>query len=265
MNAAVAICAPETAHRVAITRHTDARAINTVLNHPLVRPDVADLGEGLIDISAKVADPANVLLMGEHGGVFAIAILPGVYEVHTQVLPAGRGAWAYAFAREFTHWMFTRADAYELMTRIPHEHLGARSLAVRSGMKMDFSRADGCVWRGQPMAADIFSMRVQDWVRDAAYLDEIGHDFHDALNAKALALGVSERPHGEDPVHNRHLGAAIEMVRGGQARKGVTMYCRWAIPARHTLAQLVSESPPTIRFDLGTMTFLPNGDFEVSL
>ena len=250
--------------RPAIRRDFDAQAVNRVLNDPAVRADVADVSEGVIDLSERVADVNNVLLMGEHGGVFAIAILPGVYELHTQILPSGRGPWAFAFAREVTRWMFTHTNAYELMTRIPHTHMGARILATRSGMKYEFSRKAGCRWRGEVMSADIFSLRIQDWAVSAPNLEEVGHDFHDKLNAKAAALGVTEPPHDDDPVHNRYLGAALEMVRHGQVRKGVEFYDRWAIEARHSLAAFISDDPPTIRFDLGIMTFRNDGDFEVT-
>ena len=80
---------------VEIRREYTADKLNSVLNCPEVRPYVAEVPDGYLDLSRGVKNTNNVLLMGEFGGCFFIKVLPGVYEVHTQVLPEGRGEWAF--------------------------------------------------------------------------------------------------------------------------------------------------------------------------
>jgi hypothetical protein len=238
-----------------IWRETDAKHINEVLNHPIVRPDVDDVPEGVMDISSLVADPRHVLLMGEHGGCFFIKILPGVYEVHTQAVPEGRGAWISQFVLAAGDWMFTRTDAFEIVTRIPEEHLGARALARHAGMKLEFQRPAECLWRGKKQRADIYSFRIQDWACKADSFDQPGHDFHEFLHDEARRLGVTAKAHPDDPQHNRYVGIALAMVEGGHVYKALNFYNRWALLSRHPLIRLMKEQPVTIQFDIGNLIF----------
>lgn len=245
-----------------VDRCYDATKINEVLNDPSIRPDVADLADGPIDVSKIIENHDNLCLMGEHGGVMLFRVQPGVYEVHTQIRPAGRGKWAVKFIRAAQRYLFTHTDAFEVMTRIPRAHIGARSLAIISGMTLEFSVDDGCRWRGDVQPCDIYSFRIQDWIKRADELIEIGQWFHDRLFSEAQRLGVTDPPHEDDPVHDRYVGASVEMARAGQIEKCVNFYNRWCIAARHQMITLVSRDPPTIHMDLGLLTFR-NGDIEV--
>lgn len=245
-----------------IARSFDPAAINAILNHPVVRPWVAD-AEGPIDISRQVTNRANVLLMGEYGGFFCFCLQPGVYEVHSQVLPAGRGKWMRAFAHAGACWMFTRTDAYEIVTRVPDGHIAAKALAMGAGMRHEFTRQKECLFRGELRDVHIYSFRVQDWLATAPYLDVIGDWFHRRLNEEARRLGVIEPAHGDDPQHNRVVGACWEMARQGQLAKAVLIYNRWAAVTRHATIGLVSADPPTIRMDLGLLRIKDGKDFEV--
>jgi hypothetical protein len=55
-------------------------------------------------------------------------LLPGVYEGHTVTNRFGRGKWVVDFAAAASQWMFTRTDCYEVITRVPVKHHGARAL-----------------------------------------------------------------------------------------------------------------------------------------
>jgi hypothetical protein len=223
------------------------------LNHPLVRPWVADASEGALDLSARVADRRNILLLGEHGGVMFYPVMPGVYEAHTQVLPAGRGGWTRGLTQACAHWMFTRSPAYEIMTRVPQGHFAAKAATEATGMHLEFTRPKECRFRGQLVDVHIYSGRLQDWIGSAPGLVEIGARFHDRLNELARAAGITAPAHEPDENHNRYVGAAIEMARGGQVKKGVAFYNRWAIVARHPMVELVAIDPPTIKMDIGTL------------
>lgn len=77
-----------------LERSHDAAQINAVVNHPEVRPHVGAPEIGDLDLTELVARPEHWFLMGEHGGFMLGWSAPGVREIHTFVLPEGRGKWA---------------------------------------------------------------------------------------------------------------------------------------------------------------------------
>lgn len=242
-----------------ITREYSAERINYVLNHPDVRPWVADESEGILDISRQVENKRNVLLMGEYGGCFFAKLTTTMYEVHTQVLPEGRGAWLKDFLRAVRHYIFTRTDAVEVVTRVPLGHLGAKHAAKYVGMKHEFTRPDGCKFKGEILPVEIYSERIQDWASEAPYLVEKGQWLHDRMHEAGEIAGITEVPHDDDENHNRYVGATLEMVYGGQCEKAVAFYNRWALMSRHATIELLSASPPVIKFDVGIMRLTETG------
>lgn len=248
---------------IPITRQTNAVRINAVLNDPDVRPWVANGGE-VIDLTARVADRNNFFLMGEHGGCAFYPLLPGIYEVHTQVTQAGRGEWTKALTDSCTHWMFTRSDCYEIMTRVPHGHIAARAAAVAAGMTHEFTRPLECRFREHIVDVHIYSYRIQDWIRQAPGLDQSGHLFHEVLHEGAARLGIRDIAHPNDENHNRYVGAAVEMAWYGHPLKAVNFYNRWALVSRHEPIALVGLNPTIVKIDHGLcVTFLAD-HFEVT-
>lgn len=77
-----------------LERSHDAARINAVVNHPEVRPHVGAPEIGELDLTELVERPEHWFLMGDHGGFMLSWSAPGVREVHTFVLPEGRGKWA---------------------------------------------------------------------------------------------------------------------------------------------------------------------------
>lgn len=253
------VFARRTAPGIQVTREFTATRLNFVLNHPEVRPWVADTAAGVMDASPQVANLRNVLLGGEHGCILMVWLQPGIYEVHTQVLPEGRGAWALGLIRAAGHYMFTRTDCIEGMTRVPVENRAAKGLTLRSGMKFDFTRPDSEIRNGKLEDVDVFSFRIQDWVLRAPGLVEIGHDFHDWMQAKALELGTAVPFHEDDEGHNRNVGVCIEMAMHGQVEKAVNFYNRWALICRQRTIQLLSVAPAIIQFDIGCLRAVDDG------
>lgn len=247
-----------------LARSFDVQHINKILNDPDVRPDVADLGEGRLDIAANVRNENNVLLVGEYGGCLFFQLLPGIFEVHTVSNLLGRGKWIADFVMSAADWMFTKTDAFEITTRIPVEHRGARTLALHAGMTHEFTREKGCVWRGRRMDVEIYSFRIQDWIKRSTAFEVQGQTFHDFLHMEATRLGVKQQPHPDDAEHNRYVGAALEMAMSGQVAKGVSFYCRWARAARHPTISLLSVSPLAIRMDLGILR-IQDGEMRIDL
>lgn len=242
-----------------IWRETDAVGVNIILNHPEVRPWVADMGDGVIDISAAVGNPNNILLMGEYGAIFFIYIMPGTYECHTQILPKGRGEWASKFAISVLDWMFSRSNAWEVTTRVPAGHLGALTLARSVGFRHEFTAMDKCLFRGSMVTASILRVSIHDWVAQSDYFYQLGEKLHAQMAEEAGRLGIEAPAHESDQYHSQVAGAAIEMARNSLMAKAVYFYNRWSILGRHRLISVVSVKPPVIQMDLGRMAILDSG------
>jgi len=120
---------------MALTVSHDADFLNRVVNHPSVKPYVSLGFKGDMDLSAIVADPANVFLANEWGGFLLVARPGYVYELHTQFLPEGRGKPAYEAGREGCAYMFTRTDCLRIDTYIQHGHRATERYARAVGFK----------------------------------------------------------------------------------------------------------------------------------
>lgn len=247
-----------------VERQNTAEVINRVVNDPTVRPYVADVSEGTLDLTVNVTNPDNVMLMGEWGGCLFLRLMPCLYEVHTAILEPGRGAWSKEFLWSVGLFMFTRTNAVEIVTRVPKTHLGAKQASISAGMKYAWTEKNGCKFTGQVMDVDIYSATVQDWMFQAPWLEQIGADFHAELNKQAQELGVTEPPHENDPTHNRVVGICYEMFKGGQGVKAEALYNRWAKASRHPQIALLSLDPPIIQFDIGKLAIV-DGKIKVIL
>jgi hypothetical protein len=235
-----------------ITRTTDAAFINSVLNDEAVRPWVADLGEGEIDITPIVENPANVCLVGEHGAFVCLKFFEGIYEVHSAVLSAGRGEWARRFAHAGAHYMFTATDAVEILTRVPEGHVAAAALIYSMGFTPQFKTPPECRFRGKLVPVSVYTLTLQDWsVKLAGPLAEKGRRLHEWMNSQ-----IDGEPHAEDPDHNRIVGITFDMFKAGRAAKATVFYNRWAYAARHPPITLLSVDPPRIKFDAGELSIV---------
>lgn len=248
---------------IQLHRETDASRINALLNQPEIRPWIAN-GDSAVDVSAQVANPDNILLMGEHGGCMFFKLQEGIYEVHTQVSASARGEWTDQLTQACAYWMFMRTTAWDVLTRVPEGHVAARAAAIRRGMRFEFTRPQECVFKNEKVDVHIYSIRLQDWIKQADALDATGREFHDMLHAAAERYGVTDPAHDDDPNHNRYVGAAVEMARHGQVRKAVLWYNRWAMASRHPpIALLRDGNPAMVRIDHGFVLTATNGVIEV--
>lgn len=244
---------------VAIWREHDAKRLNAILNDPAVRADVADAAEGRLDCSSQAENPNNYLLAGAHGACLFFYLSPGIYEVHSQVVAAGRGRWMAEFAALAVQWMFTRSPAWEITTRVPVGHIAAKALTIKTGFRLEFTRPDQCRFRGAAVPVEIYRLSIHDWVEGSAWAESAGRRFHTQLEAEARRIGVKDPQHADDPQHNRIAGAAVEMARYDQVVKAVLAYDRWAFIARHAPITLVSQRPPVVKMDIGKLEILPRG------
>ena len=63
------------------------------------------------------------------------------------------------------------------------------------------------------------------------------------LDLEYTRLGKAPVAHEEDEVHNRYVGAAVEMMREGQAGKAINFYNRWAALSDYKKIGLISVEP----------------------
>lgn len=236
-----------------ISQAFDANHLNYICNLPEVRPEVAN-GDHYLDCTPQVKNERNILLMGEHGGCLFLYAQPGIYEVHTVVAPSGRGKWTHQMVSECARWMFTRTPAFEIATRIPEGHIGAKAAAQGVGMRRRFTRHLEEKWHGRLTNIVIYSFLIQDWVENDDEVVVLGRQFHDILHDVARRAGLKAPPHEDDENHNRYVGSAMLMVQFGQVHKGVRWYNRWATLAKHDHIALLTPDnalPCRIKIDSG--------------
>jgi hypothetical protein len=233
-----------------IRRTMDAGFLNSVINHPDVRPMVG--GEGEIDLQGLADNPANVLLETEHGGFFLVRLDGGLYEAHSQFLPEGRGGHAVKAAKAGFRYMFAATDCVEIVSKVPADNAPADGFARVTGLTEKFN-SRGVSYRG---------LTLNRWVSlDAECLSE-GRAFHDALEAAKRDCGSELAIHEDDDAHDRAVGATALMVKAGNADKGVWSYNRWAAFAGYQTASLLSQNPVIIDVRDAVVT-LADGRMEV--
>ncbi len=258
----------------------DATRINEILNHAKVRPWIADAELGVIDFTQAINHPNVFVVLGEHGGFVVTRLLPGVFEVHTHVLPEGRGEWTDGFIQAGIRWLFSHTEAYEIVTRVPERHLPAKATTLRSGMTYEFTPDHDYVFRGKPGPVHVYSIRIQDWAARAPELEETGRWLHHRFAEEGTRLGLlgggdgpaKERGwtwdalHADMPSHNRYVGATYHLALGGQALKGVNLYNRWALSS-HRPTEFLARALPDNRvwFDHTELELLPDGDIRLEL
>lgn len=229
-----------------IERQRDAHIINRMVNDASILPAVKGYDSGRLDLSAPAQNPANVFLAGEHGYILFVQVAPNIFEAHTSALPEGRGAWVVGFVNAAMHWLFTRTLAIEIFTRVPNGNKPALGLVRAIHGRYEFERKNGWVVDMDPVPCGIYSRSIVDWMRDAPGLAERGGWFHDRLEEEYAKLGRKEPSHDEDATHDRYVGAAVEMILGGQPDKGIIFYNRWALMAGYQPVSIVAREPLTI-------------------
>lgn len=234
-----------------VVRSNDVTKFNAVINHPSVHPWVSKTEQEL-DASDVIADRRNILLEAPHGFFIFHFHEPGTYEVHTQFLPEGRGKNAFISAKEASHYMFTKTDCVEILTKVPVENVAAKKLTTAMGFTQLFT---GSKWKEKPV--EFFRLGIEEWMANAPRLVEKGDWFHHEL----LRQGA-EADHEDDPVHDRYVGAAVEMILAGQVGKGIVYYNRWARFYGYETIQCVSETPLVIDIRTAKLA-VGNGSFEV--
>lgn len=227
-----------------LDRTMDATALNAVANHPDVRPWLG--GDGPLDLTGMLADPANVAGLSAHGGFLAVAHGAGRYEVHSLFQPTRSAGETTRAMRAAVTYMFAATDAVELVTKVPDANLAAAGLARLAGFQLLFTMA--APWTADTRVPMHFNNLTLDrWALASPDARTLGTWLHDAMDAAKEAAGSTLGPHSaDDDTHDRMAGAAILMVRAGHPVKAVEFYNRWATFAGYPAIRLLRKHPIVI-------------------
>lgn len=222
----------------------DVEFVNSIMNHPEVRPFIGP-GPDVLDLAAFMAEPRNVVLATEDGCFLFHWYTTGVYEVHTNFLPQGRGRKSLAAAKAAAHWMFTQTDCTEILTKI----IASNVAAVWLTEKMNFSHLFDSPREGW---GDVryYRMGFHDWVAADKSLPGRGHWFHSRLESERGAAPG----HDDDAVHDRYVGATVEMILAGNVQKAQRLYNSWAMLAGYAQLQILSTNPLRLHIGDGEIT-----------
>ncbi len=237
----------------------DVAFLNAVANDPTVRPHIG--GEGPVDLTDKLANPANIALQNARGGFLFEKIDVGLYELHTMFLPVGRGRHVIEAAAEAARYMFTTTDAVELITKLPATNRRADFMVRRCGFRKLYERRGA--WDD---GADLyfFGLGLEDWRQTDDRALAAGRDFHATLEAAKDAVTSVLTTHPDDETHDRVVGATVLMIQAGQVRKGIWAYNRWAAVAGYQQITVKSETPPVVDV-IDAIIGLVDGQMEILL
>lgn len=139
----------------------DAAHLFRVWDHPTVKPWVSlGLPELLTLENAEkiLALPGVVFLANEHGGFLLIPSEGGIYDLHTQFLPEGRGPQLVEAAQEGARYMFIETPCVVVRTFVPVENKAAASFATRCGF-VEVSESEFLGHKGH-----IYILTLKKWV-----------------------------------------------------------------------------------------------------
>ena len=245
-----------------VERSFDAARLNKFLNDEFIYPWVHGSIVGPMDATPLVKDKDNIILLGEHGGMIFVPLQGGIYDFHTFVTKQGRGKWALDMAAATFKWVFTQTDAVELIGRLPHGNIRAKAFTQCLKGTFQFTIPNGWIFDHKIVPADIYSFKVQEWMRDAPGMEDVGEWFHRRLKVEYKIMGKRTALHQDDKVHDRYAGIFIEMVKGGQPFKAAVLYNRWAKISGYQEVQIVNPDPTIVDIREALLLFKDN-DFRV--
>lgn len=113
----------------------DAIRINQLINHETIKPWVCGNMIGLLDASILVNNKDNIFFANEHGGCGFIKVNENTYDLHSFVLPSGRGRWTRDNFIKVKDWIFSNTNANIITTMVPVNNRMALGAARVCGFK----------------------------------------------------------------------------------------------------------------------------------
>lgn len=156
MRATLSIIRPDEQDDALLHRSFDAVAVNAFVNHPDIRPHIGGDITQPVDLSGSVASDKNIFLLGAQGGFMLIWTSPDAYEVHTFILPEGRGRWAAQAARNGIGMMKYKFGARQIWTRVAEGRDNVIGFTRAAGMEP----AGSAVW---DIGSGPQTFHIYDW------------------------------------------------------------------------------------------------------
>jgi hypothetical protein len=240
-------------------RTIDPTNLNTVVNHPEVRPWVKG-PDGPLDVTSIVTNPFNFVFEVPGGGFICINTSMGVYEVHSQFAPEAR-RYSLQTMKSAMDYMFTRTDCTTLVSHFPDGNPMADAIGRKGGFKFHGTRMEE-----PPFGpCEIRTVILDDWVAENDRFEAEGEAFHTALEQAKIVTGSELPVHDHDPVHERFVGATITMAKRGNVIKGVDMYNRWCAGSGYAPITLLGINPPLVDVVHGIVGLTEAGELDVLL
>ena len=208
-----------------ITRSFDHKFLEEVITHPSVIKGAKGF-EG-IDLHRIVDNINNYLLVNEFGGFIVVNKMPGVYECHTQFLPAGRGAKVREAVIEAFDYMFINTDCERIITKAYKDNFASVKLS-----REFFSE------EGETSDYFYYSLRYDDWVKtDRNKL--AGEQFHELVKETTN--------HSDDTTHDYYVGASMRMAKAGNYVKAQHFYNLWAVMSGYEPLVILKNNPLVVQ------------------
>ena len=140
-------------------RSFDGGFLERVMNDPSVLPSISR-GKPVL-MGHVLEDTNNVFLSNDYGGFLFLKHSPGVYDLHTQFLPEGRGAAVLIAGRDAAWYMFTETDCEILRTYALKSNRAASLMALRAGF---IKTGESETYDGEE--ATLYAMTIKQWARN---------------------------------------------------------------------------------------------------
>lgn len=250
-----------------IKRVFNSKRINEIVNDKSVFDLIAPEGIGeTIDLTDTVNNLNNFVLMDFEepslgGFVFFATPISNTYEVHTQFLPEGRGQYAYGLAKDALHYMFCKTDCVEVLTKVPRFNHPANAFAKSLGFTQEFTRKNAWIKKSNssPHDLDFLSLRFLNWALNDPDSLIRGNEFRKTLDKFQIHVN-----HPTDVVHDKVVGACLEIIFSGPIDKAIHLYNKWTLFAGYEPALKITSNPLVLsmgnlilEFDLREQSFTP--------
>ncbi len=143
------------ADRTLVPESTSA-VVNYLINHDEIKPWVCGEMVGTLDATPLIADRDNYFFTDTHGGCGLLNLGQGRYDLHSFVLPSGRGRWVKDNFERVKAWMFENTDCREIITMVPKNNRLALGAARFCGFKKYGSMEKAWKFGGEVFDIDLY-------------------------------------------------------------------------------------------------------------
>lgn len=112
----------------------DVAALNAIINDPAVRPFVGHPDAGPLDVGPLLDEPDTIALAIPYGAFVLTSIGEGALELHTMILPEGRGRNTVPAIQAACRYAFS-SGCKVIATKTAHDNPAANLVARRAGFE----------------------------------------------------------------------------------------------------------------------------------